>query len=436
MSLGASEIWIMSSKGEILIRKNYRFDVEQSALKIFVGKLQSGIGRPPPHMEVGKVHYYNIKRSDLFFVLVCKQHVIPVHAIEVLSRLYQVCKDFCGALCADVINANFMLIEEILAEFMDYGEVQLTSTGKLKPYIQSEPVMVRCDSTNEQATSGLFGLHSRTVPANAADKPVVRAQTDMEDRRNEIFVDVIERLTAYFNAEGVLQRSSVSGNVMMKSFLIGSPCLKIGLSEPIVSDLTKQGYGGVHVDHCSYHENVSTTELESGVLSVTPPQGEFALMTYQITQDLPGSLPFRLRCEKETSEGSLTLLLQLHCSLPHNSHAVKVTVNVPLPHSTTRVRTDVGGGSAERKENSVLWTVGRMTGGTHATARIQLSIDASSETALQEMGSVSINFELAGYVCSRIHLQYVRVFDTQHSYVPYRWLRYITVPDAYIYRLT
>ena len=62
----------------------------------------------------------------------------------------------------------------------------------------------------------------RSLPSSAANKPIsLRGHGDRG--KNEVFVDLIERLTILFNSSGSVLRSEINGMIQMKSFLQGSP---------------------------------------------------------------------------------------------------------------------------------------------------------------------------------------------------------------------
>ena len=83
----------------------------------------------------------------------------------------------------------------------------------------------------------------------------------------------------------------------MKSYLSGSPELKLAINEDLV--IGGSGGGGamgsssVILDDCNFHECVDLTEFEDQrIMSLNPPDGEFAVMSYRISSDF--RVPFRI----------------------------------------------------------------------------------------------------------------------------------------------
>ena len=113
--------------------------------------------------------------------------------------------------------------------------------------------------------------------------------------KNEIYVDIIEKLTVLFNAQGHVVNASIDGSIMMKSFLGGNPELRLALNENLVIGRDRAGgYGALVLDDCNFHDSVRLDEFESTrTLHFLPPDGEFAVLNYRIsTGDF--RLPFRL----------------------------------------------------------------------------------------------------------------------------------------------
>ena len=51
--------------------------------------------------------------------------------------------------------------------------------------------------------------------------------------RNEIFVDVIEKLNVTFNSSGHLLTSEIDGSIQIRNFLHGNPQIRLALPEDL-----------------------------------------------------------------------------------------------------------------------------------------------------------------------------------------------------------
>lgn len=122
--------------------------------------------------------------------------VSPSFVLELLERLAKVFKDYCGVLSEESIRKNFILIYELLDEALDYGYPQSTSTETLKLYVHNEPLAV--EGKVSAHGGGMLGT-KKTISSAAVHKPISLSTTST-GKKNEIFVDILERLTVLFNA--------------------------------------------------------------------------------------------------------------------------------------------------------------------------------------------------------------------------------------------
>ena len=67
----------------------------------------------------------------------------PSSNIELLHRIIQVFRDYCGQLTEEAIRKNFTLIYELLDEMLDNGYPQNTLTETLKNCVHNEPVVLK-----------------------------------------------------------------------------------------------------------------------------------------------------------------------------------------------------------------------------------------------------------------------------------------------------
>ena len=140
--------------------------------------------------------------------------------VELLNRLAKVFKDYCGVLTEESIRKNFILIYELLDEMLDFGYPQVTSTESLKTCVHNEPVVVTPVSI---PSSILSSINNRTKSSQASNQPLAigGARGNSAGQKNEIYVDIIERLTLLVNSTGIISNSSIDGSILMKSFLSG-----------------------------------------------------------------------------------------------------------------------------------------------------------------------------------------------------------------------
>ena len=121
----------------------------------------------------------------------------------------KVFKDYCGILTEESIRKNFILVYELVDEILDYGYPQITSTEVLKSCVHNEAVLVNASSTLSKASSMLSNMSSRTKSSMSSNIPIT--MNTKGSNKNEIYVDIVERLTLLFNSSGLIINSSIDG---------------------------------------------------------------------------------------------------------------------------------------------------------------------------------------------------------------------------------
>ena len=412
---------------------------------------------PPPVFELDGITYLCIKTSGLIFLATTRFNVSANLVLELLARLAKSFRDFCGILSEEAIRKNFVLVYEVLDEVIDFGFGQQTSTEALKQFVYSEPVAVSSSASAFKVPT-LSSTRGRIAPSFSINKSVLtpaKASGSLSSRftptgsRNEIFVDILERITCLFNASGNLLNSEVDGSIIMKSFLTNNPELTVALNEDLVLGKQNGLYaGGVVLDDANFHECVKLDEFEeSRTLTFVPPEGEFVLMNYRVTGDVRP--PFRLTPTfEQINPTQIELTVRVRADIPHRNVATSVRVSFPVPARASGVSLTTGRGadslgqSAEYlpKDNKVVWHLKKFQGGHEHALRARVTLkEAGGANIRREMGPISMEFEIPMLSMSNLQVRYLRisqnVVSSRPAQTPHRWVRYITQSASYACRL-
>ena len=154
--------------------------------------------------------------------------------MDILYRMMKVFRDYCGVLNEESIRKNFVLIYEIIDEMIDYGHAQLVTTENIRQNIVNEPVLIQQTKQKKASSWKPKIFKSSTVASTAIQKPISKLDTKKNKKQsNEIFVDIFEKLTVLFNANGMMINASIDGVIQMKSYLIGNPELRLVLNNDL-----------------------------------------------------------------------------------------------------------------------------------------------------------------------------------------------------------
>uniref|UniRef100_A0A4W5NIX6 AP-4 complex subunit mu-1 n=1 Tax=Hucho hucho TaxID=62062 RepID=A0A4W5NIX6_9TELE len=440
-----SQVFILSSKGDHLIYKDFRGEAGKDAVNKFYEMVTALTGdQPPVVMKHKELHFVHIRQGGLYWVATTKADASPFTIIEFLNRLTALVKDYCGCLSEKSVQMNFALIYELLDEVVDFGYIQTTSTDILKNFIQTEAVSSKPFSLFDLSNVGLFGAdtqQNKVAPSAAATRPIVSSQGE-QGGKNEIFVDVIERMSVVIGANGVLMKADIEGEIRVKCYMPSCSEMRIGLNEEFsIGKSQLSGYGAaVRVDECSFHQAVRLDEFDIyRILKVCPSQGEQTVMQYQLCDDLPTAPPFRLFPSIERdSGGRLLMYLKLRCDLPPKSAAINVSITVPVPKGSLRLSQELSSpdqsAELQPKNKVVHWEIPRFPGGAQLSALFKLEVSGLSSASLQEVGPVSLSFELPKYTCTGLQIRFLRLSPIQPG-PSQRWVRYVTHSDSYTIRI-
>lgn len=325
-----SQFYVLSPRGDTIINRDFRGDIVKGTAEIFFRKVKFWSGDAPPVFCLDGITYIFLKRNGLYFVSTTQQNVSASYCLELLQQMTKIFKDFCGVLTEEAIRRNFVLIYEILDEILDFGYPQHTTTESLKQCVHNEAVLVDPlpgrlggDRTKVRglASVGFPQINPKTVPSNASHRPVGAIQSNPTSgvssltrgstvqNKNEVFVDILERLTVVMNSAGDILNAAVDGCIQMKSYLSGGPELKLALNADIVirnealsgdgsgvSSVRQAQYGSqaVQLDDCNFHDCVDLRDFEcQRIMTIKPPDGEFVVMNYRITGEF--RIPIRIR---------------------------------------------------------------------------------------------------------------------------------------------
>jgi len=485
-SNSVSTFSILSARGDTIISREFRDDTGSvhRAAETFFRIARFGLGgdkseegdsgglaaaeereEAPPVFELDGISYISTKTNGLYFLCTTRFNVSPNLVLELLSRLAKSFRDFCGILTEESIRKNFVLVYELLDEVIDFGFPQQTSTEVLKQFVWNEPVAISASAASFKVPTLSSSGKTRIAPSSSVNKSVLAATSNrlsslgfrfanvtggsVGGARNEIFVDILEKVTCLFSASGILVNSEVDGSIVMKSFLLNNPELRVSLNEDLV--IGKQNanvYAAQMVlDDANFHECVHLDEFEEQrSLVFVPPEGEFVLMNYRVTG---GDIrpPFRIAPVIENvSATQIDIFIRIRADIPHRNYGTSVKVRLPVPKLTTGVSlqtgqgADAAGQSAEfhPQDHKVIWTIKKFAGGSEISLKARITLkEPSNPTIRREVGPVSMEFEIPMLSTSNLQVRSLRTTSSSSSQLnPHRWVRYITQSASYACRLT
>jgi AP-1 complex subunit mu len=296
----------------------------------------------------------------------------------------------------------------------------------LKEYIKSESHQL---AENAQLT----------VPVSVSNAVSWR-DDGIKYKKNEVFLDVIEKLNLLVASNGNVLKSEILGNLKMRCMLSGMPELKLGLNDKLLFEATGRQTRGkaVELEDIRFHQCVRLARFENDrTISFIPPDGEFELMSYRLNTHVKPLIWVESRIE-HFSTARLELVVKAKSQFKSRSIANNVQIIVPVPSdaSSPVFKTTIGVVKYEPSQDAVVWTLKQFQGQKEYILRISLSLPVvvSSDRNHFQKIPIRLIFEIPYFTVSGIQVRYLKIIE-KSGYQALPWVRYITQNGDYQIRI-
>jgi AP-1 complex subunit mu len=193
-----------------------------------------------------------IRVNNIYIVSVAKGNPNVALMLTFLYRMQEVLSSYFGELEDESLRDNFVITYELLDEIMDHGYPQLTEVKVLKEFIKTEAHKIQ---GGEKKKKNKEEKITDIMVPTAASNVVSWRPEGIRHNKNEVFLDVIERLNILVSANGNVLRSEILGRVHMRSFLTGMPELKLGLNDKVLFEMTNRTTRGklIEMEDIKFH---------------------------------------------------------------------------------------------------------------------------------------------------------------------------------------
>lgn len=425
----ASAVFILDMKGKVIISRNYRGDVPMNCVERFSGHVLESeeADERPVWLEHGTTYVY-IKYNNLYIMAVTQRNSNAAMILLFLYRLVDVFKDYFKELEEESIRDNFVITYELLDEMMDFGYPQVSESKILREYITQE-------------------AHKLEVvkPPMAVTNAVSWRSEGIKHRKNEIFLDVVERLNLLVAANGTLLRSEILGSLKMRSYLSGMPELKLGLNDKLLFEATGRRTGGrglskgkaVEMEDIKFHQCVRLARFENDrTISFIPPDGEFELMSYRLNTQVKPLIWIEAVVEPH-SHSRIEYMIKAKSQFKQRSTANNVEIVVPVPPDadSPSFKTSIGTVKYAPERDAVVWSIKQFHGGKEYLMRAHFGLPSvSNEEDKKDKPPITVKFEIPYFTVSGIQVRYLKIIE-KSGYQALPWVRYITQNGDYQLRM-
>mmetsp|Transcript_12601 Transcript_12601/g.31018 ORF Transcript_12601/g.31018 Transcript_12601/m.31018 type:complete len:441 (-) Transcript_12601:70-1392(-) len=438
-----SGIFVLSgtTKGETIIARLFRGDVDVSVIDAFkhhllkTRELRSPIWRDP----VSGVTFMHVRFEDV--VVVAATNDVNADVALVFELLYSIVDLFVayfGFFDEACVKDNFVLVQGVLDETIDYGYPQHTDVQVLGLYVAQK--------STKNDKKRMADVKRRLADITGA---VSWREQGIKYKRNEIFIDVIERVNVLLSPKGDVLESDVTGSIQIKAFLSGMPECRFGMNDKVLLDkeaskggaaataAKRRRKGAIQLDDTTFHQCVKLSKFDSErVVSFVPPDGEFQLMSYRTTSNI--NLPFRLLpIVKEIGTTRVEYKLSIKANFGEELLATGVLVKVPVPKNTATTKMKVSNGKTKyvAQENAIVWKIPRMAGGAEYHFSADVSLMATISKKAWSRPPITLAFNVPMFAASGLNIRYLKVLESRLNYETTKWVRYATLEGEYAHRM-
>lgn len=384
-----------------------------------------------PHLKFRKT-----QMANLYLCAVTNRNSNVALIMTFLFRLAQVFTDYFGNLEEESIRDNFVIIYELLDETMDHGMPQSLDSTILRSFITQD-----ANRTSEDINS---------KPPVALTNAVSWRAEGIKHKKNEIFLDVVEKLNLLVAANGTVLHSEILGAVKMKSYLSGMPELKLGLNDKLMFEATgraNQARGkSVELEDIKFHQCVRLARFENDrTISFIPPDGEFDLLTYRLNTHVKPLI--WVEAVVEPHKGSrIEYMVKTRSQFKSRSVANNVEIIIPVPPDvdSPSFKSSVGTVTYLPDKDAVVWTIKQFHGGREYLMRAHFGLPSISaadvDPDLKKKGEnswkapIRVKFEIPYFTVSGIQVRYLKIIE-KSGYQALPWVRYITAHGDYQLRM-
>ncbi|KAI9684458.1 MAG: hypothetical protein M1829_002268 [Trizodia sp. TS-e1964] len=231
---------------------------------------------------------FSIAHGGLLFISPASAETEPLFVLEFLRRVIDILEEFLGPpLVASKIEGGYDIVAQLLGEVCDAGMVSCTEPNALRDAVEVPGWMGKLLSGVGLPGAAPFSGSSTnplslqaptlTPPTSLPHLPWRRA--NVRHTNNELYVDIIETLSATIAPSGRPLRATSSGTIAVTSKVSGVPEIVLTLSTP-------SGKAGIEraLELPVFHPCVRLARWRErpGELSFVPPDGRFVLAGYEV----------------------------------------------------------------------------------------------------------------------------------------------------------
>lgn len=431
-------ILFLNSRGDIILSRAFRdnFNIRLIADTFCNDILAMKKAERCPIHIIDKMCYLHLRYESLYVLMCTSVNANCMMAYQYMIRLISILVSYFGSIDEHTLKSNFVTVQELIDETMDFGYPQQTELNVLKSYINAEGSKGEVLKRKKE---------SEQITIKATGKIPWRREGIVYST-NEVFLDVAEEVNILISQTGQVLQREVTGAIVMKAFLSGMPECQLCFNDKMLSEKAKKESkttesAQIELDDVTFHSCVRMGQFDSDrSICFTPPDGECVLMRYRSSANVNPPLKIMSSRVKELARTRVEIDLRLKSEFPAKVYATDVALLIPCPANTATVKVRVAQGKAkyDSSQQAVVWKIRKLQGGAEVPFSCEISLIAATLQSTERAWSrppISIKFQIQMFQASGLQIEYLKVLERKLGYDANKWVKYRTTGGQYQCRI-
>ncbi|XP_059504237.1 AP-1 complex subunit mu-1-like isoform X2 [Stegostoma tigrinum] len=387
-----SAIYFLDNKGQVLISRNYRGNVAMSMIENFMPLLLSkeDDGSLSPILQQDDVYFLWIKYKNIYMVSTVKRNTNISLSFAFLYKVKQIFIEYFGDLEQESIQDNFILI-----------------------YITQEGYKLQQGAPR---------------PPAAVTNAVSWRSEGIKYRKNELFMDVIESINFLVNARGSVVHSEILGQILLNCCLSGMPDVTLCFNDNALFNQNKgENTNVVDFEDIKFHSCVRLSRFENErVISFIPPDKEFELMSYRVTNRVQPYLFVEANVQRYT-HSRIEITAKVKGKFKERLTATDVAIIIPVPTDASSPKFSTAKGCIEwvPEDSVIIWSINSIQGGKEFMMKAHLGLPSVKAEEPEAKPPIRVKFKIQYLAASGLQIKYVRIIE-KSTYQAISWVRCLT----------
>jgi AP-1 complex subunit mu len=427
----ASAIFILDARGKTLISRDFRGDLPMSSVSEFKTRVvdaeSDALLTPFIHVVSKGYTFVYIRHANIYLVAATRRNSNAMMLLAFLYKLVDVCTEYFRDVQEESIRDNFVIIYELLDEMMDFGYPQVSESKVLREYITQDFHVLERPNALPVAVTNAVSWRSEGI----------------RHSRNEVFLDVVEKVNVLIAGNGNVLRSEIVGKLVMKSYLTGMPNLKLGLNDKLQFDAVAEASGreprgrAVELEDIKFHQCVRLSRFENDrTITFIPPDGTFELMSYRLSTEVKPLIWVDAIIELRQTRVDYIVKARAQLKPRAVANSVKIIIPVLPDVDTPHFKCSSGTAKYAPDRDALVWSLKQFKAGREAIMKGHFGLPSIAQDSPRETTTrrpIQVEFEVPYFTISGLQVRFLKVVE-KSGYHALPWVRYITQSGDYCIR--